>query len=114
MYGLHANYLAIQVLGGYGYTREYPVERLYRDNRLNEIHEGTTGIQSLDLLGRKVPMDDGAALKLLLRRIRATAGDARAVALLAASLGLVAVLWLFAGASWLAVVAAARLSEVQA
>ena len=83
VYGLHANYLAIQVLGGYGYTREYPVERLYRDNRLNEIHEGTTGIQSLDLLGRKVPMDDGAALKLLLRRIRATAGDARAVAELA-------------------------------
>src|SRR3546814_14000657 len=49
---LEANKLAIQVLGGYGYTRDYPVERLYRDNRLNPIHEGTNGIQALDLLGR--------------------------------------------------------------
>ncbi|MEO8039987.1 MAG: acyl-CoA dehydrogenase family protein, partial [Betaproteobacteria bacterium] len=47
---LAANDLAIQVHGGYGYTREYPVERLYRDNRLNPIHEGTNGIQALDLL----------------------------------------------------------------
>lgn len=76
VWGLHANYLAIQVLGGYGYTREYPVERLYRDNRLNEIHEGTTGIQSLDLLGRKVPMEDGAALKLLLKTMAETATEA--------------------------------------
>ena len=51
---LEANKLAIQVLGGYGYTRDYPVERLYRDNRLNHIHEGTYAIQGLDLLGRKV------------------------------------------------------------
>ncbi len=72
VWALHANYLAIQVLGGYGYTREFPVERLYRDNRLNEIHEGTTGIQSLDLLGRKVPQDNGAALKLLLSRMLET------------------------------------------
>ncbi|WP_266096670.1 acyl-CoA dehydrogenase family protein, partial [Acinetobacter baumannii] len=43
---------AIQILGGHGYTREYPVEQYYRDNRLNPIHEGTHGIQSLDLLGR--------------------------------------------------------------
>src|SRR3546814_5371768 len=49
-----ANDLAIQVLGGYGYTREYPVEQFYRDNRLNPIHEGSNGIQALDLLGRKV------------------------------------------------------------
>ena len=71
-YGLDANRLAIQVLGGYGYTRDYPVERLYRDNRLNPIHEGTTGIQGLDLLGRKVTMQQGAALKLLLLRMQAT------------------------------------------
>lgn len=51
---LEANSLAIQVHGGYGYTREYDVEQHYRDNRLNPIHEGTHGIQSLDLLGRKV------------------------------------------------------------
>ncbi len=67
---LEANKLAIQVLGGYGYTRDYPVERLYRDNRLNPIHEGTNGIQALDLLGRKVMMNGGAALRLLLARIR--------------------------------------------
>ncbi|MGH6651708.1 MAG: acyl-CoA dehydrogenase [Sphingopyxis sp.] len=69
---LEANKWAIQVLGGYGYTRDYPVERLYRDNRLNHIHEGTFGIQAIDLLGRKVRMQDGAAMDLLLRRIGAT------------------------------------------
>ena len=51
--------------GGYGYTREYDVEQLYRDNRLNPIHEGTHGIQGLDLLGRKVVMGGGAGLALL-------------------------------------------------
>jgi Acetyl-CoA dehydrogenase C-terminal like/Acyl-CoA dehydrogenase, C-terminal domain len=64
---------AIQVHGGYGYTREYPVEQFYRDNRLNSIHEGTDGIQALDLLGRKVTQQGGAGLVLLLDRIRATA-----------------------------------------
>ncbi|QLC73512.1 acyl-CoA dehydrogenase [Pseudomonas sp. LPB0260] len=67
---LKANELAIQILGGHGYTREYPVEQYYRDNRLNPIHEGTHGIQSLDLLGRKVAMNDGAALKQLFRLIQ--------------------------------------------
>ena len=62
---LEANSLAIQVLGGYGYTREYPVEQFYRDNRLNPIHEGTHGIQGLDLLGRKVVMHGGAGLQAL-------------------------------------------------
>jgi butyryl-CoA dehydrogenase len=62
---LEANNLAIQVHGGYGYTRDFPVEQCWRDNRLNMIHEGTHGIQGLDLLGRKVVMDDGQALKLL-------------------------------------------------
>jgi len=57
---LAANDLAIQVHGGYGYTRDYDVEQLYRDNRLNPIHEGTTGIQGLDLLGRKILRDGGA------------------------------------------------------
>ncbi|WP_151634826.1 acyl-CoA dehydrogenase [Noviherbaspirillum aerium] len=60
---LEANNLAIQVHGGYGYTREYNVEQFYRDNRLNPIHEGTHGIQGLDLLGRKVSMQNGAAFK---------------------------------------------------
>jgi len=62
---LEANSLAIQVHGGYGYTREYDVEQLYRDNRLNPIHEGTHGIQSLDLLGRKVTQRGGALLMAL-------------------------------------------------
>ncbi|MGB2818590.1 MAG: acyl-CoA dehydrogenase [Burkholderiaceae bacterium] len=62
---VEGNSLAIQVLGGYGYTRDYAVEQFYRDNRLNAIHEGTHGIQALDLLGRKVVMQDGAALTLL-------------------------------------------------
>ncbi|MGW6118451.1 acyl-CoA dehydrogenase [Nocardia sp. NPDC055165] len=62
---LEANSLAIQVHGGYGYTTEFDVEQHYRDNRLNPIHEGTHGIQGLDLLGRKVTMHDGAGLALL-------------------------------------------------
>ncbi|MBM2623152.1 acyl-CoA dehydrogenase [Actinoplanes sp. LDG1-06] len=68
-----ANDHAIQVHGGYGYTREYPVEQFYRDNRLNSIHEGTDGIQGLDLLGRKVVMRGGAGLQLLIGRIVTTA-----------------------------------------
>ncbi len=73
-WGLVANDHAIQVLGGYGYTREFPVEQFWRDNRLNPIHEGTHGIQAKDLLGRKVAMRGGEGLKLLLARIRSTAG----------------------------------------
>jgi hypothetical protein len=74
---LAANDLAIQVHGGYGYTRDYPVEQLYRDNRLNPIHEGTHGIQALDLLGRKVSMEGGRALQLLASRVTATIDAAR-------------------------------------
>ncbi len=66
---------AIQIHGGYGYTREYPVEQFYRDNRLNSIHEGTDGIQALDLLGRKVTQHGGAGLTLLLDRIRSAAAE---------------------------------------
>jgi butyryl-CoA dehydrogenase len=69
-YCLEANKLAIQVLGGAGYTRDHPVERLYRDNRLNHIHEGAYGIQGIDLLGRKVRLDGGRGLELLFSRIR--------------------------------------------
>lgn len=75
-YCLKANELAIQILGGHGYTREYPVEQYYRDNRLNPIHEGTNGIQSLDLLARKVTMNNGAALKQLSGLIQATCSQA--------------------------------------
>ncbi|MDO3704372.1 acyl-CoA dehydrogenase [Micromonospora sp. C28SCA-DRY-2] len=73
---LAANDLAIQVHGGYGYTRDYDVEQHWRDNRLNAIHEGTHGIQALDLLGRKVTMRDGAGLALLVDTVRATVARA--------------------------------------
>ncbi len=69
---LEANSLAIQVHGGYGYTRDFPVEQYWRDNRLNMIHEGTHGIQAMDLLGRKVLMENGRGLQLLAARINAT------------------------------------------
>ncbi len=72
-YGPKSNDLAIQVLGGHGYMDEHPVEMYYRDNRLNPIHEGTTGIQSLDLLGRKVPMKGFAAYQLVLSEMKADA-----------------------------------------
>ena len=82
---LEANSLAIQVHGGYGYTRDFPVEQYWRDNRLNMIHEGTHGIQALDLLGRKVVMDGGAGLQLMAARIgdtvqRAQGDEAHAAA----------------------------------
>ena len=80
---LEANSLAIQVHGGYGYTRDFPVEQYWRDNRLNMIHEGTHGIQALDLLGRKVLMDGGRGMQLLDARIVATIGRARGVSALA-------------------------------
>ncbi|MGM9489863.1 acyl-CoA dehydrogenase [Ideonella sp. YS5] len=87
---LEANSLAIQVHGGYGYTRDFPVEQYWRDNRLNMIHEGTHGIQALDLLGRKVVMQGGAGLKLLATRINDTierAGHADGLAEFATQLG---------------------------
>jgi butyryl-CoA dehydrogenase len=79
---LEANSLAIQIHGGYGYTRDFPVEQYWRDNRLNMIHEGTHGIQALDLLGRKVVMQEGAGLAALARRIEATIAGARPIATL--------------------------------
>lgn len=69
---LEANSLAIQVLGGYGYTRDFPVEQYWRDQRLNMIHEGTHGIQALDLLGRKVVQQGGASLAALAARVQQT------------------------------------------
>lgn len=73
---LEANSLAIQIHGGYGYTRDFPVEQYWRDNRLNMIHEGTHGIQAMDLLGRKVLLQDGLGLHMLGQRILATCARA--------------------------------------
>jgi alkylation response protein AidB-like acyl-CoA dehydrogenase len=96
---LEANSLAIQVLGGYGYTRDFPVEQYWRDNRLNMIHEGTHGIQALDLLGRKVVMQEGAGFALLAQTVQATMGRASAVPALAAHAAALATAWAHLGAA---------------
>ena len=76
--GFESNALAVQIHGGYGYTSEYLPEAWLRDQKLNTLHEGTTGIQSLDLLGRKVVAGGGAALRALaLARSSATVGRAK-------------------------------------
>ena len=83
---LEANSLAIQVHGGYGYTREYNVEQFYRDNRLNAIHEGTHGIHGLDLLGRKVTIRNGALFRAIGEEIARTVAKAGALREYAAQL----------------------------
>jgi alkylation response protein AidB-like acyl-CoA dehydrogenase len=62
--------LAIQTLGGYGFTTDFPVQQHYRDLKIMSLYEGTTGIQSLDLLGRKVILQNGKAVKLLLNSVQ--------------------------------------------
>jgi butyryl-CoA dehydrogenase len=76
--GFEANALAVQIHGGYGYTSEYLPEAWLRDQKLNTIHEGTSGIQSLDLLGRKAVAEGGAALMALGQEVSATLERARA------------------------------------
>ncbi len=68
--GILATSNAIQCFGGYGYCDDFPVEHYFRDMRIHTIHEGTTGIQALDLLGRKIVMADGRALILLKEEIK--------------------------------------------
>ena len=70
-YGTLAVMNGMQVLGGAGYTDDFPLEQYYRDIRVNAIYEGTTGIHGLDLLGRKVVMEKGAGLRALSERVRA-------------------------------------------
>jgi butyryl-CoA dehydrogenase len=76
-HGYEANVLALQVHGGYGYSSEYLPEAWLRDQKLNSIHEGTTGIQGLDLLGRKVVAGGGAALEALSEEVSASVSRAR-------------------------------------
>ncbi|WP_416310290.1 acyl-CoA dehydrogenase [Pseudomonas sp. W03] len=76
-YGVIASDIGIQVLGGSGYIREYPLEQYYRDNRLNPIHEGTEGIHGLDLLGRKLDQRDGAGYRQFLALVRMSIDAAR-------------------------------------
>ncbi|HVU03873.1 MAG TPA: acyl-CoA dehydrogenase [Polyangiaceae bacterium] len=75
--GFESNALAVQIHGGYGYSSEYLPEAFLRDQKLNSLHEGTTGIQSMDLLGRKVAQDGGRALELLSREVRFAVSRAR-------------------------------------
>jgi butyryl-CoA dehydrogenase len=62
----------LQILGGYGFCTDFPLEQYYRDVRIMSLYEGTTGIQSLDLLGRKIVMKNGASMKHLTSEIITT------------------------------------------
>lgn len=80
--GIQAISQGLQCLGGSGYCDDYPLEQYYRDARIHPIHEGTTGIQAMDLLGRKVVMQNGRAFRLLMTEI----GDAVSTAMAFAAL----------------------------
>ena len=75
--GIVSTSLAIQCLGGYGYSSEFPVEQYMRDARIHPIHEGTTGIQGMDLLGRKVTMKKGAAVRIYIEEIQKAINEAK-------------------------------------
>lgn len=77
--GVHSVSQGMQCLGGYGYCDEFPLEHHFRDARIHPIHEGTTGIQALDLLGRKITMNDGKAYRLYLEEVQKTILEAKAV-----------------------------------
>ncbi|MFH1153710.1 MAG: acyl-CoA dehydrogenase [Pseudomonadota bacterium] len=68
---------ALQCFGGYGYCDDFPVEQYYRDIRIHPLHEGTTGMQGMDLLGRKMVMEGGRAGVLFLAEVEAAIGSAR-------------------------------------
>lgn len=75
--GVHAISQGLQCLGGSGFCDDYPLEQYYRDIRIDPIHEGTTGIQGMDLLGRKAVMNDGKALMLILEEFNQAIHQAR-------------------------------------
>jgi alkylation response protein AidB-like acyl-CoA dehydrogenase len=79
--GFESNALALQVHGGYGYSSEFLPEAWLRDQKLNSLHEGTTGIQGLDLLGRKAMADGGAALHAFSDEVTRTLARAKAAGL---------------------------------
>lgn len=74
--GLVAVSNGLQVLGGYGFTEDFPLEQYYRDIRITPIYEGTTGIQSQDLLGRKMTMKGGKPAQLLFAEVSKTIAEA--------------------------------------
>ncbi|MFW6011486.1 MAG: acyl-CoA dehydrogenase [Desulfosalsimonas sp.] len=75
--GFEATVCAMQCYGGYGYTRDFPVERLLRDSKINSIYEGTNGIQAMDLLGRKLGMKKGAVFMELMGEMQKTVAEAK-------------------------------------
>jgi butyryl-CoA dehydrogenase len=77
--GILSTSAAIQCLGGYGYCRDFPVEQYFRDVRIDTLHEGTTGIQGQDLLGRKVKMKNGRVYQLFLEEVRRTIAEAQTI-----------------------------------
>lgn len=83
--GNRSTSLALQIYGGYGYTIDFPAQQYYRDLRIMSLYEGTTGIQSLDLLGRKITMENGKAARLLIKTMLATAAEAGQYSSLAAA-----------------------------
>jgi alkylation response protein AidB-like acyl-CoA dehydrogenase len=80
--GFVVNDLAVQTYGGYGYCREYPVEQMMRDQKINMIYEGTNGIQALDLLGRKLGMNKGVYFMNLIKEAKAGIAAAAGMELL--------------------------------
>jgi alkylation response protein AidB-like acyl-CoA dehydrogenase len=77
--GIQAISLGLQCLGGSGYCDDYPLEQYYRDARIHPIHEGTTGIHGMDLLGRKVTMQQGRALALFVAEVQDTLAACRGI-----------------------------------
>jgi len=75
-YGIISASTGLQILGGYGYCEDFNLELFFRDSRIHPIHEGTTGIQGLDVLGRKTTMKNGRAFMLFIDEIKATIGEA--------------------------------------
>jgi alkylation response protein AidB-like acyl-CoA dehydrogenase len=71
--------LGVQVYGGYGYIKEYPMEQLLRDCRITLIYEGTNGIQAMDLLGRKLGMNKGKPIMDLLGEVQQTIASAKSI-----------------------------------
>jgi alkylation response protein AidB-like acyl-CoA dehydrogenase len=74
-WGVENTYHALQCFGGHGYIHEHGMEQLARDARITTLYEGTTGIQALDLIGRKTASSQGAGLKLFLAQIEAFAAE---------------------------------------
>jgi butyryl-CoA dehydrogenase len=75
--GILTTSAAIQIHGGYGYTRDFPVEKYFREIRIHTLHEGTTAIQGMDLMGRKIAMQGGQAVLFLIQEVLADIGAAR-------------------------------------